>query len=166
MKQLIINVKNAYSNSENPITMEVIIEELDRLGRTKQGILEELRWFSNNRIRMRILEIPTTLMDIDPQNDWVLDMINKILIEVYASLAEKEMEKRVKRQREGIEIAKAAGKYKGRIPIKIDRDKFISIYEKYKAGEITALQAMQELNIKPNTFYRRIKEYEAQTKTD
>lgn len=166
MKQLILNVKNAYSNLENPITIEVIIEELDRLGRTKQGILEELKWFSNNRIRMRILEIPTTLMDIDPQNDWVLDMINKILIEVYASLAEQEMEKRVKRQREGIEVAKAAGKYKGRIPIKIDKAKFISIYEKYKAGEISAIQAMQELGIKSNTFYRRIKEYEAQTKTD
>lgn len=166
MKQLILNVKNAYGNLENPITIEVIIEELGRLGRTKQGILEELKWFSNNRIRMRILEIPTTLMDIDPQNDWVLDMINKILIEVYASLAEQEMEKRVKRQREGIEVAKAAGKYKGRIPIKIDRAKFISIYEKYKAGEISAIQAMQELGIKSNTFYRRIKEYEAQTKTD
>lgn len=166
MKQLILNVQNAYSNPENPITIEVIIEELDRLGRTKQGILEELKWFSNNHIRMRILEIPTTLMDIDPQNDWVIDMINKILIEVYASLAEQEMEKRDKRQREGIEVAKAAGKYKGRIPIKIDKDKFISVYEKYKAGEITAGQAMQDLNLKPNTFYRRIKEYETQTKTD
>lgn len=162
MKQLILNVKNAYSNSENQVTIEVIIEELDRLGRTKQGILEELRWFANNHIRIRILEIPTTLMDIDPQNDWVLDMINKILIEVYASLAEQEMEKRVKRQREGIEVAKAAGKYKGRIPIKIDRDKFMAVYEKYRSGEISAVQAMQQLSLKPNTFYRRIKEYEAQ----
>lgn len=164
MKQLILNVKKAYSNPENRITIEVVMEELDRLGRTKQGILEELRWFADNHIRIRILEIPTTLMDIDPQNDWVLDMVNKILIEVYASLAEQEMEKRVKRQREGIEVAKAAGKYKGRIPIKIDRDKFIAVYEKYKGGEVTAVQAMQELDLKPNTFYRRIKEHEAQTK--
>lgn len=164
MKQLILNVKNAYSNPENQVTIEVIIEELDRLGRTKQGILEELKWFANNHIRIRILEIPTTLMDIDPQNDWVLDMINKILIEVYASLAEQEMEKRVKRQKEGIEVARAAGKYKGRIPIKIDREKFITVYGKYKSGEIPAVQAMQELDLKPNTFYRRIKEYEAQEK--
>lgn len=161
MKQLILNIKNAYNNSENQPTIEVIIEEMDRLGRTKAGILEELKWFADNHIRIRILEIPTTLMDIDTQNEWVLDMVNKILIEVYASLAEQEMEKRVKRQAEGIAVAKEAGKYKGRIPIKIDQNQFESVYERWKAKEITAVQAMDELNLKPNTFYRRVKEYEA-----
>lgn len=161
MKQLIVNVKNAYSNSENPPTIEVIIEELDRLGRTKAGILEELRWFADNHIRVRILEIPTTLMDIDTSNDWVLDMVNKIIIEVYASLAEQEMEKRTKRQMEGIAIAKANGVYKGRTPIKVNENEFETVYKKWKAGEITAKAAMTELGLKSNTFYRRVKEYEA-----
>lgn len=159
MKQLILNVKNAYNNSENLPTIEVIIEELDRLGRTKVGILEELKWFSEQHIRIRILEIPTTLMDIDPINDWVLDMINKILIEVYASLAEQEMEKRVKRQSEGIALAKEKGIYKGRIPIKVNSKHFEAVYRKWKKGEITAKLAMEQLNLKPNTFYRRVKEY-------
>lgn len=161
MKQLILNVQNAYNGADNPVKIEVVIEELDRLGRTKQGILEELKWFAEKHIRIRILEIPTTLMDIDPQNDWVLDMVNKILIEVYASLAEQEMEKRVKRQREGIETAKQAGRYKGRVPIKVNQDRLAGLFEKWKAGEVTAVQAMQELNLKPNTFYRRMREYEA-----
>lgn len=161
MKQLIKNIKNAYSNLENQPTIEIIIEELDRLGRTKAGILQELQWFSEQHIRVRILEIPTTLMDIDASNDWVLDMVNKIIIEVYASLAEQEMEKRVKRQSEGIAIAKENGKYKGRIPIKINLSQFENVYLSWKAGKITAKTAMTELNIKPNTFYRRVKEFEA-----
>lgn len=162
MKQLMLNVKRAYAGSDNnnKVVIEVIIEELDRLGRTKKGILEELQWFAENGIRVRILEIPTTLMDIDASNDWVLDMINKIIIEVYASLAEQEMEKRVKRQQEGIAVAKAAGKYKGRKPIKVNEMQFVEVYQRWKAGEITARQAMTELNIKPNTFYRRVQEYE------
>lgn len=160
MKQLILNIQRAYSGSEKNPAIEVIIEELDRLGRTKAGILEELRWFAENHIRVRILEIPTTLMDIDASNDWVLDMINKIIIEVYASLAEQEMEKRIKRQREGIEVAKLAGKYTGRKPIKVDEVQFEKLYKKWKAGEITAVKAMKQLDLKPNTFYRRVQEYE------
>ena len=163
MKQLMLNVKRAYAgydNKSDKVVIEVIIEELDRLGRTKLGILEELKWFAENGIRIRILEIPTTLMDIDTSNDWVLDMVNKILIEVYASLAEQEMEKRVKRQKEGIAVAKAAGKYKGRKPIKVNEMQFVAVYQRWKAGEITARQAMSELSIKPNTFYRRVQEYE------
>lgn len=160
LKMITSNVVKAYSNEENKPVVEVIIEELDRLGRTKAGILEELKWFAENHVRVRILEIPTTLMDIDPQNDWVLDMVNKILIEVYASLAEQEMEKRVKRQREGIETAKAAGKYKGRKPITVDRIQFEQIYKRWKDGEITALKAMDMLGLKTNTFYRIVKQYE------
>lgn len=160
LKMIASNVIKAYSNEEYKPNVEVIIEELDRLGRTKKGILEELKWFAENHVRVRILEIPTTLIDIDPQNDWVLDMVNKILIEVYASLAEQEMEKRVKRQREGIEAAKAAGKYKGRKPITIDRVQFELVYNRWKAGEVTALKAMEMLGLKTNTFYRMVKQYE------
>lgn len=164
MKQLILNVKDACSGTEKQPVIEIIVEELDRLGRTKSGILEELKWFADNHIRIRVLEIPTTLMDIDTRNEWVLDMINKILIEVYASLAEQEMEKRIKRQAEGIAVAKAEGKYRGRKPISVDQDRLKTVYEKWKAKELSAVQAQQELNLKPNTFYRRIKEYEAVTK--
>ncbi len=162
MKQLIINVKNAYSNLENSPTIEVIVEELDRLGRTKKGILEELKWFSDNHVIVRILEIPTTLADIYAGNDWVMELASRILIEVYTTLAEQEMHKRVKRQAEGIAIAKEQGKYKGRKPIVVEQKQFAQIYSLWKADEITARQAMQQLNLKPNTFYRRVRDYEEQ----
>ena len=89
-------------------------------------------------------------------------MVTNLLIEVYAQLAQAELEKRAKRQAEGIAVAKEAGKYKGRIPIKINQNQFEIVYARWKAKEITARQAMSELNIKSNTFYRRVKEYEAE----
>ncbi len=49
---------------------------------------------------------------------------------------------------------------KGRKPIEIDEELFDEILERWKSGEITARQAMAELNLKPNTFYRRVKERE------
>lgn len=165
MKQLILNVQRAYSGSGTVPVIEIIIEELDRLGRTLKGILEELQWFAENNIRVRILEIPTTLMDVDESNDWVLVMINKIIIEIYANLAEQEMNKKKKRQMEGIEIAKKAGKYKGRKPIKLDNTEFEVVYKEWRSGEITAKRAMEKLNLKSNTFYRRVKEYEDNMQT-
>lgn len=53
---------------------------------------------------------------------------------------------------------KEDSKAKGRKPIEVDEEMFDSILERWKNGEITARQAMAELNLKPNTFYRRVKE--------
>lgn len=138
----------------------MIIEELDRLGRTKQGILEELKWFADNSVIVRILEIPTTLADVGEGNEWVMELSSRIVIEVYTTIAEQEMDKRVKRQAEGIAIAKAQGKYKGRKPIEVDKGNFTIVYSDWKQGNITARQAMKQLNLKPNTFYRRVHDYE------
>jgi DNA invertase Pin-like site-specific DNA recombinase len=65
------------------------------------------------------------------------------------------------RQREGIAVAKAAGVYKGRQPIEVDTKTFESVYKVWKAGDMTAKKAMRKLGLKPNTFYRRVKEYES-----
>lgn len=71
---------------------EVIMKELDRLGRNKELIKDELRWFKENSITVRILDIPTTLLDFGNQ-DWVRDMVTNILVEVLAAMAEQEREK-------------------------------------------------------------------------
>ena len=158
MKVILEHITKA--NLENE-TIELIVEELDRLGRNADLIKKELMWFKEHNIIVRILEIPTTLTEIDKNNRWVMEMVTNVLIEVYAQLAQVELEKRAKRQAEGIAVAKANGVYKGRKPIEINENQFILVYQKWKAGEITARQAMNELVLKPNTFYRRIKEYEA-----
>ncbi|MDE6833926.1 MAG: hypothetical protein K2J39_06770 [Ruminococcus sp.] len=65
-------------------------------------------------------------------------------------------------QREGIEIAKSQGKYKGRQPIPIDWTKFEQLYVKWKLKEITARDFMNKMNLTSNTFYRLLREYDEQ----
>lgn len=69
-------------------------------------------------------------------------------------LAEFEGESILERQREGVEIAKEEDKYKGRKPVAVDEAKFRAVCARWRAGEITATVAMQEVVLKPNTFYR------------
>lgn len=157
MKVILKHLSKASSSSDS---IELIIEEMDRLGRNATGIKKELLWFKEHNIIVRILEIPTTLLDVDQNNKWVTELINSLLIEVYSAIAEQELEKREKRQAEGIAEAKKKGVYKGRKPIEVNESMFKQIYAKWKATEITARQAMKELDLKPNTFYRRVKEYE------
>ena len=86
----------------------LVVKELDRLARNKQLIKEELEWFRANNIRVKILNVPTSLIDCGDQS-WVLDMVSNILIEVMASIAEEERIKIHQRQSEGIACAKEKG---------------------------------------------------------
>lgn len=84
----------------------LVIKELDRLSRNKSDIKRELEQFKEMGVRVKILDIPTTLTDFPSEQMWVMDMINSILIEVLGSIAENERNKIRSRQREGIEAAK------------------------------------------------------------
>lgn len=158
MKIILEHISKASDSNE---IIEVVFEEMDRLGRDKESIKKELQWYKEHGIYTRILELPSTLVDIEPANKWVMDMVTNILIEVYATMAQQELEKRSKRQAEGIVEAKKKGVKFGRQPIKINEPEFVKVYQDWKASKITAKQAMKELALKPNTFYRRVKEYEA-----
>ena len=71
----------------------IIIKELDRLGRNKQAIKEELQYFKNKDVNVVILNIPTTKMLLSSElqsNKWIVDMVNNILIEVLSTIAEEE----------------------------------------------------------------------------
>ena len=70
------------------------------------------------------------------------------------------------RRRDGIEKAKEEGRYKGRKPIAVDESLFDSVIALWQSGQITAREAMAKLDLKPNTFYRRIKEREDQKMKD
>ena len=83
----------------------------------------------------------------------------KFMLTVFAAMAELERENILERQREGIAIAKEAGVYQGRQKMKIDQEEFAAIAAKWRKGEITATEAMKRLDLKPNTFYRRVKEW-------
>lgn len=142
---------------------ELIIKELDRLGRNKEEIKKELSWFKDHKIIVRILNVPTTLIDFQGQ-EWIFDMINNILIEVMGAVAEEERKKILERQKEGIaampiidgkRVSTKTGRPMGK-PVK----EIIGI-EKYKKmvtdGAISVTDSCKELGISRTQWYRMCK---------
>ena len=84
----------------------LVIKSLDRLSRNKLDIKGELEFFKQQGIRLKVLDLPTTLIDLPEEQSWIFDMINNILIEVLASIAEQGRITIRQRQREGIDAAK------------------------------------------------------------
>lgn len=144
----------------------LIVPEVDRLGRNKEGILRELQGFKARQIRIMILEIPTTLIDLRNLDDnlgkMLMETITNMLIEMYATFAEAEMHKKEQRQREGYERVRRDGEWDklGR-PCAITMDAFVQEYRKVKAGRLTPKECMSLLGLAPATYYRYRKAYEA-----
>jgi DNA invertase Pin-like site-specific DNA recombinase len=84
------------------------VKSIDRLSRNKYDIHNELQYFKENGIRLKVIDLPTTMMDLPEGQEWVFEMVNNILIEVLGTIAEQERENIRKRQAEGIEAAKTA----------------------------------------------------------
>lgn len=135
------------------------ITSLDRLSRNKEDIKRELQWFREKKVRLKILDLPTSMVEVPDGQQWILEMIQNILIEVLASIAEQERLTIRKRQREGIEAAKLKGKHLGRPSYKLP-EQFEEVYIKWKDGDITAKEAMKLLGMKKSHFYRKVHEYE------
>lgn len=142
---------------------ELYVHELDRLGRNKKAISEELQYFKDHNIIIRILDVPTTMMNYSTLNNEMaksmLEMINNLLIEVLSTLAEQELAKIHKRQAEGIEAARAKGIKFGR-PIIPFPENFSDIYNEWKQGMLLGVEARKKLGITHSTFYRMVKRYE------
>ena len=106
-----------------------------------------------------MLELPTTLVDLSSYNNEMATMfvetVNNMMIELYTSIADAEMKKRVKRQREGIEQMKQRGdwdKY-GR-PRVLELKTFKKEYEAVEQGEIKPFELMKKLGMTKSTYYR------------
>lgn len=136
---------------------EIIVKELDRLGRNKEGIKAEIEWARQNGITLRILDLPTSLIDFQGQ-DWIADMVNNILIEVLGSLAEQERQKIKTRQAEGIAAKKARGDWSdyGR-PEKVVDD-FPEYLARVESGELSVTAACKALNVSRSWWYGKVRE--------
>ncbi len=131
----------------------IVIKELDRLSRNKNDIKHELEYFKEAGVRVKILDIPTTLTDFPPDQIWVMDMINAILIEVLGSIAENERMKIRTRQREGIDAAKKKNVKFGS-PAIARPENWDSITLQVESKKITVAQAIKILNISRSSYYR------------
>jgi len=140
---------------------ELYIKEVDRLGRNKSQTLEELKILKDKGVIIKILEIPTTLTTIgdNEQNKLMLDMMNNMLIEMYSTFAQLELEKIRTRTKEALQVKKENGEKLGR-PVAEYPSNWNKIYKQWKDNKITGVQAMQLLELKKTTFYKLIKQYE------
>ena len=136
------------------------IKSIDRLGRNKELIMKYLEQLKNKGVRLKVIDIPTTMKDIDEGQELVINMINNILVEVYTSIAEHERKTIRARQAEGIAVAKTQGKHLGRPKQELPKS-WERYYKQYKAKEIKASEFMKLVEMPKATFYKKIKEYEA-----
>ena len=126
----------------------LIVTEFSRLARSTTDLLNIVQ-----KLREKGVEFVSLKEQLDTNTPQ-----GRFMLTVFAAMAELERETILQRQREGIEAAKRAGKYNGRQPIKIDETVLRRECQKWRAGEQTAKETMRKLGIKPNTFYRRVKE--------
>lgn len=135
----------------------LVIKSIDRLGRNKTQIKDELEHYRKAGVRLQIIDIPTTMVDWPEGQEWVGDMVNDVLIQVYASIAEQEYRTIHQRQAEGIAAAKKAGKHLGRA--RAERPEgWDEVTALWRDGQITAVQAMDRLGLKKSTFYKLVRE--------
>lgn len=142
----------------------LIVTELDRLGRNKQEILKQLQSLKEKGVRVMVLELPTTLIDLSQMENslarLMIETINNILIELYASLAQAEIEKKEKRQKEGIEAKKLRGEWDdyGR-PHAMEQEKFNQEFMRVVQKEVMPTQLQRELGLTSSTYYRYRKNF-------
>ena len=128
----------------------VVVESISRFARNTRDLLSLVDTLTNNGVQFESQKekIDTTT----PTGQFMLT--------VFAAVAQLERDYMLQRQKEGIDAKKEQGGYKGREPIKVDESSFKQEYDLWKSGKITAKTAMAHLGLKPNTFYRRVKDYE------
>lgn len=140
----------------------LVIKELDRLGRDMTMIKEE--WNTLLKMGVDIIIIDTPILNTKGKDTLEKTLISNIVFELLSYMAQKERDKIKSRQAEGIAALKAKnnGKGIGR-PRTIEvSERFTEVYKQWKAEEYTAVKAMAMLGLSKATFYRKVKEYEAQ----
>ncbi|MCQ2415113.1 MAG: recombinase family protein [Lachnospiraceae bacterium] len=121
----------------------------------------ELEYFKKNGVRVKGIDLPTTMMELPEGQAWVFDMVNNILIEVLGTIAEQERNTIRQRQAEGIKAARDKGKKLGR-PALEKPDNWDAVYAEWKGGKITAKKAMQDTGLKRASFYNLVKRLDKQ----
>lgn len=128
----------------------VVVESISRIARNTKDLLDIVE-----RLREKGVDFTSRKEQIDTDTP-----AGQFMLTVFGAMAQLEREYILDRQREGIEIARQNGKYRGRKPIPVDGEKFEEVYRRWKAGEIKGVEAMRKLDLKPSTFYRRVRDYE------
>lgn len=145
---------------------ELVIKSLDRLGRNKAEMKDELDWFRKTGVVVRVMDLPTTMIEMPVGQEWVLDMVNNILIEVLGAIAEQERITIKQRQAEGIAAmptvggkkrSAKTGKWYGRPKCAVDTSALQDYVERNRKGELTVMECCDVLGISRATWYNLVK---------
>ncbi|MEI2377643.1 recombinase family protein [Priestia megaterium] len=146
----------------------IYIDSLDRLGRDYDGIKAEWQYITRE-VNADIVVIDNEAL-FDSRKFKEMGDIGKLMEDQFLSLlsfvAKQERNKINQRQREGIAIAKEKGKHLGRPKMGLEtlskhqRKTLKENYAAWKSGTIKGVQFMELLDLKKNTFYKIVKEYE------
>lgn len=125
----------------------VIVESISRFARNTRDLLDLVEKLSEKGV-----EFVSRKETIDTTTP-----TGKFMLTVFGAVAELEREYILQRQQEGIAIAKAEGKYRGRKPI--ERSNFDAVEKLWRAGTISAAEAMRRLDMSRSTFYRKVRQH-------
>ncbi|WP_159649248.1 recombinase family protein [Erysipelothrix aquatica] len=140
----------------------LVIMSIDRLGRNYELITDEWKSLTKD-IGVDIVVLDMPLLDTTKNKDTLGSFMSDLVLQILSFVAEQERTQIKTRQKQGIANAKQKGVAFGRPKVQ-QPENFEQIYDTWKNGEITAKQAMIELNLKPNTFYKFAKEFQNATK--
>lgn len=134
----------------------LVVESISRLSRSIRDLLKIVDTLNTKCVHLVVIK-----ENIDTESPQ-----GRFMLSVFAALSELEREQILQRQAEGIKIAKACGKYKGRSLKVLDVEVFERSYKKWKAGDITARKFADNVGITTNSLYRRVRRYEQYRKVN
>ncbi|PGS53859.1 recombinase family protein [Bacillus sp. AFS041924] len=141
------------------------IKSIDRFGRNSKEMRKEWEEITQDiKADIKVLDMP--LLDTTQHKDMLGTFVSELVLQVLSFVAERERENIRQRQSEGIAVAKANGKHLGRPKLglstlnKDQKNKLESNYSKWKRKEISGVEFMNLLELKKNSFYKVINEYE------
>ena len=134
------------------------VTELKRFGRNYAEIYREWHHITKE-LKMDIRVADMKILDTSLNKDLLGQVITDVVLALLSYVAEGDWEERHELQRQGIEVAKEAGKHLGR-PRTEFPDNWEECYNRWKSGEITAREAMRLMGLKKDSFYRLVKKHE------
>jgi len=135
----------------------VVFCSLDRLGRSFDEILTQWKYLTETlKVDIQILDMPL-LCTKNTTNNLDGKFISSLCLQILSYVAQRERENILARQKSGIASAHARGVKFGR-PVVQRPDNWKEVYSDWKAGNITAVEAMKRTNLTRCTFYKMAKQ--------
>ncbi len=135
----------------------LVIHSIDRLGRNYEEIITEWRKITKE-IEADIIVQDMPLLNTTQNKDLTGTLIADIVLQLLSYVAQRERENIRQRQKEGIAIAKAQGKYKGRAKKEINKELFENTKIRWQNGEITKVQFADIMGISRSTLYKLLED--------